>query len=80
MDTTGGPITIMFPDSPTFEQSWIVKDRLCDAETNPITITSVTGAILFDGMTDYQLDDNFESVNLMANNGPESTPVSYELF
>lgn len=74
-NTSGGAITLQFPNAPTFKQVWIVKDRTGNASTNNISITTVGGVVTFDGQTTYKLVSNFGAVDLLAN----ATPT-YEVF
>lgn len=69
-NTTGGDITLNFPDVPTFKQTWIVKDRTGNASVNNISITTPGGAVTFDGLTIYTIAGNYGSVNLLANSTP----------
>ena len=64
-----------FPNAPTFKQQWIVKDRLGNAATSNITLTTPGGTVTFDGLTTYTMNSNYQAVNLLAN----STPT-YEIF
>ncbi len=75
VDGTAGAVTLNFPNSPTSLQTWIVKDRLGHALANNITLTTIGGADLFDGSTTYVLDDNYESIQILAN-----PSLAYELF
>lgn len=74
VDASAGPVTIKLPDAPSFHREFIIKDRLGQAFTNNITITSVSGSTTFDGMANYFLADNFESVDLLYSSG------NYETF
>lgn len=75
VDSSGGAVTLRFPNAPTFKQIWIIKDRTGNAGANNITITTVGGAVTIDGSTSFTLNANFESINLLAN----ATPT-YEVF
>lgn len=75
VDCSGGPVTLNFPDAPTFKQEWVVKDRTGSSGTNNITITTPGGTVTFDGSTTYLLDDMYEAAQLIAN----ATPT-YEIF
>lgn len=74
-NTSGGAITLNFPNSPTFKQQWIVKDRTGNASVNHITITTAGASDTFDGSTSYVIAGNYGSVNLIANNSS-----NYEVF
>lgn len=75
VDTSGGPVTLLFPDSPTFKRIWTVKDRTGNASENPILITSVTAITSVDGTTTYHIRSNYAAINLIANNNP-----AYEIY
>ena len=75
VDCSAGAVTLLFPNAPTVNETWIVKDRTGSSATNNITITTPGGAVTFDGSTTYVLNTAYESVNLIAN----ATPT-YELF
>lgn len=74
-DTSGGTVILKFPDVPNADQYWIVKDRLGNASTNNISITTVTGTVTIDGATTYKITSNYGSVEILGN----STPT-YEVF
>lgn len=74
VDCSGGAFTVLIPDSPTAFRMFLIKDRLGDAGTNPITITTPGATTLIDGDTTYILDTEFEAV-LLTFNGTE-----YEAF
>ena len=75
VDCSAGTVTLNFPNSPTFKQLWIVKDRTGSASTNNITITTPGGTVTFDGLTSRVLTGNYDAVNILAN----STPT-YEVY
>lgn len=75
VDCSGGVVTLDFPNAPTANRTWTVKDRTGNSATNNITITTPGGTVTFDGSTSYVLKINYESVNLLSN----STPT-YEVF
>lgn len=74
-NTSGGAITLNFPNAPTFKQLWIVKDRTGNASTNNISISTPGGVVTFDGLTAYTMNSNFQAINLLAN----ATPT-YEVY
>lgn len=74
-DPSGGAITLNFPNAPTANQIWIVKDRTGAASTHNITLATPGGTVTFDGSTSYTIVSNHGSVNLLAN----ATPT-YEIF
>lgn len=73
-DSTAGPITIRFPNAPSAFREFIVKDRVGQASGNPITLTTVGGVVLIDGLTSQTLASNFSSVQLLFNG------TAYEQF
>lgn len=74
VDTSGGVVTLKFPNAPTTYQEWIVKDRLGDASISNISVTTVGGAVTIDGETTYELAGNYSSIQLLFNS------TSYEVF
>lgn len=74
VDSSGGPITLRFPNTATLSTTYVVKDRLGTAGTNNITITSVGGATLFDGGTTFVMNTAFESIFIIGNG------TSYEIY
>lgn len=75
VDCSGGAVTLKFPDSPTFKQTWIIKDRTGKAAVSNISLTTVSGARTFDGLTTYVMNSNFQAINLLANNSS-----NYEVY
>lgn len=75
VDCSAGTVTLKFPNAPTANRIWIVKDRTGSASTNNITITTVGGAVDIDGVTSYVITGNYAAVNLLAN----ATPT-YEVY
>lgn len=74
VDTSGGAKTIQLPNAPTALRLFVVKDRTGNAGANNISITTVGGAVLIDGVTTYTLMQNFEAVDILFNG------TSYEIF
>lgn len=74
VDTTGGVVTIKLPNAPSTGQYWIIKDKLGDANTNNITVTTVGGAINIDGNTSYVMNMNYQAINVLFNG------ATYEVF
>jgi hypothetical protein len=74
-DTSGGAITLNFPNAPTAFQEWIVKDRTGNSAANNVTITTPGGVVTFDGSTTLLLNTAYAAFNLLAN----ATPT-YEVF
>lgn len=75
VDCSGGVVTLDFPNSPTFKQVWIVKDRTGNASANHITLTTPGGTVTIDGSTSYVITSNYGAVNILAN----ATPT-YEVY
>ncbi len=59
------PITLQFPNAPATGTVFVVKDFGGFAATNNIIITSVGGAIGFDGALSYTMILNYQSVSLL---------------
>jgi hypothetical protein len=74
-DTSGGAITLNFPNAPTAFREWVVKDRTGNSATNNVTITTAGGTVTFDGSTTLLLNTAYAAFNLIAN----STPT-YEVY
>ena len=75
VDCSGGAVTLKFPNVPTANRTWVVKDRTGSASTNNISITTVGGSVTIDGQTTYTIDSNYGAVNILAN----ATPT-YEIY
>lgn len=75
VDTSAGVVTLLFPNAPTTNRLFVVKDRTGTSATSNISITSVGGTVTIDGLTTYKLASNFSSIQLLAN----ATPT-YEVF
>jgi hypothetical protein len=73
-DTSAGTVSLLFPNSPPSFQTWIVKDRLGDASTNNISITTVGGGDVIDGVTTYKITSNYGAVQLLFNS------TGYEVY
>lgn len=70
VDTSGGAITLLFPDAPTPNKIWTVKDRTGYAAANNLTITTVSGSDTFDMTgTTYVIKTNFQAINLLYHAG-----------
>jgi hypothetical protein len=75
VDCSGGAVTLLFPNAPTANRTWTVKDRTGNSAANNITVTTVGGAVNIDGATSYVIKINFEAIDLLANATPQ-----YEVF
>jgi hypothetical protein len=67
VDPTASAITIKLPNAPTYYRPYYIKDRTGKAGTNNITITTVAGAVLFDGATSYLINTNYGSIQVIFN-------------
>lgn len=65
VDCSVASITLQFPDAPTTGTIFVVKDFGGFAATNNIILTSVGGAIGFDGALSYTMILNYQAVNLL---------------
>lgn len=75
VDCSGMPITIQLPDVPVLLKTYYIKDRTGNAATNNITVTTVSGVTLVDGVTSYTMNTDYQSINCLGNSG-----VSFEIF
>lgn len=66
-DTSGGTITLLFPNAPTFKRLFVVKDKSGTATVSNITITTVGGAVNIDGATSRTIASNYGSLQLLFN-------------
>lgn len=73
-DTSGGVITLQFPNAPSTGKSFIVKDSQGTSATSNITLTTVGGIVTFDGSTSYTMNVNYQAVNLVFDG------TSYEVY
>lgn len=74
VDTSALAITVQLPDIPVLGKVFIIKDRIGDAATRNITVTTVTGATLIDGALTFVMNTAFQSIQLIGNG------LSYEVF
>lgn len=70
VDSSGGVVTLNFPNAPAFKRIWVVKDRTGSASTSNITLTTPGGTDTIDGLTSYVMAGNYDSVSLLANATP----------
>lgn len=75
VDCSIGSVQLNFPNSPTAERLWIIKDRTGNASLHNITLTTPGGTVTFDGLTTYTMNSNYQAINLLAN----ATPT-YEVY
>lgn len=74
VDASGGAVTIELPNTTTTKREFVIKDRLGQAATNNITVTTPGGIVTIDGSTSYTFTDNYESLEMLFNG------TSYETF
>jgi hypothetical protein len=75
VDCSGGPVSLIFPASPAQNRQFIIKDRLGQASTNNITVSS--GAVTtIDGQPSQVMEDAYESIEMLFH----GTPNNYEIF
>jgi len=74
VDSTGGPITILFPNPSLVGEPYIVKDRTGTSAINNITVTTVGGVATIDGVTSFIMDSAYQSISLVDNG------TSYEIY
>lgn len=73
-DVSGGILTIRLPDSPTTGRVIRVKDAMGNANTNNISVTTVSGAVLIDGAATLTMNQNYQAISVIFNGS------SYEVF
>ena len=74
VDTSTLSITVKLPDAATSGQVFIIKDRIGDAATRNITVTTVTGAVLIDGATTFVMNTAYQAIQIIGSG------VSYEVY
>lgn len=74
VDSSGGPIAIELPDAATLGKTYVIKDRTGTADTNAITITTVSGLVNIDGATTFVMDNEYQATSLIGNG------ATYELY
>jgi hypothetical protein len=74
-DTSGGAIIINLPSATVAQgESWIIKDRIGNANLNNITIQSLVGGKTIDTAANYIINAAFGSVRILYNG------VNYEVY
>lgn len=73
-DTSGGVLTINFPNAPATGRVYVIKDKTGSALASNITLTTVGGSVTLDGATSYVMNANYQSVSLLFNG------TVYEIF
>lgn len=74
VDASAGAVTIQLPNTTTSKREFVIKDRLGQAATNNITVTTVGGVVNIDGNPSFTFTDNYESLEMLFNG------TSYETF
>lgn len=74
VNSTGGPVVINLPDTPTANREFVIKDRLGQANVNSITVKSLGGVTTVDGQASYIFADAYESLECLYNSN------NYEIF
>lgn len=67
VNTSGGPVTLRFPNAATLSRAYIVKDRTGNAAANNITVTTVGGAVNIDGAVTFVMNTAFQAINIIGN-------------
>lgn len=65
IDTSGGAVTVLLPNTTTTGNNFIIKDFSGNAGANNITITTPGGTTLFDGAATRVINANFGSVQVL---------------
>jgi hypothetical protein len=74
VDCSGGSITVQLPNAATLGRVFIIKDRTGSANSNPITVTTVGGAVNIDGATTYSMNTQYAAINIIGNGS------TYEIY
>lgn len=74
VDTTGGPVIILLPNTAVQSRTFTIKDKAGDSNTNSITITTVGGTTTIDGATSLTMSTSYQSINLLFGS------TAYEVF
>jgi hypothetical protein len=74
-NSTAGVITVQLPNAPAnLYDRFVIKDRTGTATTFMISVTTVGGVVLIDGVTSYTFLDPYESLEVLWNG------TTYEIF
>ncbi len=65
VNTSGGAIVILLPDSPTVGRTFIIKDDSGNAATNNITVSTVSGLDGIDGATSFTMNTAYQSAQFI---------------
>jgi hypothetical protein len=63
--SAGGAITIRLPNAPATGRVYTIKDASGAASTNNISITTVGGTVLIDGVTTTTIAGNYGSISVI---------------
>lgn len=74
VDTSALSITVRLPNTTTTGRVFIIKDRSGQSFTRNITVTTVGGAVLIDGLASQTLNINYNSLQVLFNGS------AYEVF
>lgn len=74
VDLTGGPVIIQLPNAPITGRVIYIKDKLGLAAANNITVTTVGGIVLIDGIASGIMNTAYQSLSIIFNG------ASYERF
>lgn len=74
VDTSGGAVTLRFPNTTTTGRVLYVKDSKGTAGTSNITITTVGGTVTFDGSTSVTINTAYRALNVIFDG------TNYQLF
>ena len=67
VQSSGGAITIRLPNAPATGQVYTIKDSSGAASTNNVTVTTVGGTVLIDGVTSTTILGNYGSISVIFN-------------
>lgn len=74
VNTTGGAITILLPNTPATGLVYYIKDSKGNSAVNAITVTTVGGTKDIDGATSYVISTNYQSISVIYDG------AAYEVF
>lgn len=67
VQSSGGAITIRLPNAPATGVVYTIKDSSGAASTNNVTVTTVGGTVLIDGVTSTTILGNYGSISVIFN-------------
>lgn len=74
VDASAGVVTILLPNSTTQGRVVVIKDRLGQAGTFNITVSTVGGSVTIDGSTSFVMNTAYQSIDVLFNG------LNYEVF